>query len=154
LPGTVLPTWAPGPMIFGVLLICHGYLYLNNIRRKRKFCKRREMAVALREEKLQAQGLACVRLVNSTPWVVQVRSTARPTSCAAKQYRPCIFTYPPSHCPAPWQVGHLHDSTATPLGLLPPVRPPAPPLSSRWPFHPLACLVCDPTVFSQALVSH
>ncbi len=31
------------------------------------------MAVALRKEKLQAKGLACVRLVNRTPGVVQVR---------------------------------------------------------------------------------
>ena len=73
-------------MILGGLLISHGYLYLNNIRRRRKRCKRREMAVLLCKGKLQAQGLACVRLVNSTPWVVQVRGTTHPASCAAKQY--------------------------------------------------------------------
>jgi hypothetical protein len=39
-------------------------------------------AVALREEKLHAQGLACVRLVNRTSQVVQVRPSPA-TRCAA-----------------------------------------------------------------------
>ena len=36
----------------------------------------RAKAIALREEKLQAQGLVCVRLVNRTAGVVQVRLPA------------------------------------------------------------------------------
>ena len=45
--------------------------------RKRRNRQRRVMAVALREETLHEQGLACVRLVNRTTTVVQVHLKLR-----------------------------------------------------------------------------
>ncbi len=60
----------------GVPLLVAG-LCLDKTRRQR-MQSRWAMAVALREEKLHAQGLACVRLVNRTSQAVQVRP--RPTT--------------------------------------------------------------------------
>jgi hypothetical protein len=76
----------------------------------------RAKAIALREEKLQAQGLVCVRLVNRTAGVVQVclpacsvhtRGYLRPSSGPI-----CLAA----------QVGNLRGGTADALGLLPLVR--------------------------------
>ncbi len=49
-------------------------LMLFFLTRRQRAQRRWAMAVALREEKLHAQGLACVRLVNRTSQVVQVRA--------------------------------------------------------------------------------
>jgi hypothetical protein len=77
-PYYVLPA-VPGPLL--LLAFVPTILFFCWISTRRQ--KRREMAVAM--QKLQAQGLACVRLVNRTPGVVQVRP---PTSQVLKLERP------------------------------------------------------------------
>jgi hypothetical protein len=63
----------PGYQVGIIILIVFGSIIGYSVWRDRRRRQRRAMAVALRKEKLQAKGLACVRLVNRTPGVVQVR---------------------------------------------------------------------------------
>ena len=79
--GSTFPYYAlAGPIIFffGCLLFC--YMRRSSVHRRRRWA----MAVALRDEKLKVQGLACVRLVNRTTGAVQVR----PDAPTAKHFAP------------------------------------------------------------------
>ena len=72
--GNTFPYYVlPGPILFFVFCLSLGYFCRTSIQRRRRWA----MAIALREEKLHAQGLACVRLVNGTARVVQVRPAHR-----------------------------------------------------------------------------
>ena len=66
------------PMIIGPTLILACFFGgLIILLRRRKWIQQWKMAVALREETLHAQSLACVRLVNHTNTVVQVQWCTR-----------------------------------------------------------------------------
>ena len=81
------------PALPGIIIAVIFFSYvITKICRDFRTRKRRELAVALREETLHAQGMACVRLVNRTPRVVQVQPPHH-TACVSIR-RPRLSSVP------------------------------------------------------------